>query len=63
MLILIALSVMSIAWMALLAALALAQKLLPPRPAADIPVALAIIALGALIVTAPSAVPGLTIPM
>jgi hypothetical protein len=45
--------------MAVLAALALAQKLLPPRPAADIPVALAIIALGVLIVTAPSAVPGL----
>ena len=59
MLILIALSVMSIAWMAVLAALALAQKLLPPRPAVDIPVALAIIALGVLIVAAPSAVPGL----
>ena len=60
MLILIALSVMNIAWMAVLAALALAQKLLPPRPALDIPVALAIIALGVLIVAAPSAVPGLT---
>src|SRR5215470_6440099 len=59
MLILIALSVMSIAWMAVLTALALAQKLLPPRPAVDIPVALAIIALGVLIVAAPSAVPGL----
>lgn len=63
MLILIALSVMSVAWMAVLAALALAQKLLPPRPALDVPVALAIIALGVLIVAAPSAVPGLTIPM
>ena len=63
MLILIALSVMSVAWMAVLAALALAQKLLPPRPALDIPVALAIIALGVLIVAAPSAVPGLTLPM
>src|SRR5512146_2634823 len=63
MLILIALSVMSIAWMVVIAALALAQKLLAPRPAVDMPVALAIIALGALIVTAPSAVPGLTIPM
>ncbi len=59
MLILIALGVMSIAWMAVLTALALAQKLLPPRPALDIPVALAIIALGVLIVAAPSAVPGL----
>jgi len=59
MLILIGLSVMSVAWMAVLAALALAQKLLPPRPAIDIPVALAIIALGVLIVAAPSAVPGL----
>jgi predicted metal-binding membrane protein len=50
---------MSIAWMAVLTALALAQKLLPPRPALDIPVALAIIALGVLIVAVPSAVPGL----
>ena len=63
MLILIALSVMSVAWMAVLAALALAQKLLPPRPALDIPVALAISARGVLIVAAPSAVPGLTLPM
>jgi len=63
MLILIALSVMSVAWMAVIAALALAQKLLPPRPALDIPVALTIIALGVLIVAAPSAVPGLTLPM
>ena len=63
MLILIALSVMSVAWMAVIAALALAQKLLAPRPAIDIPVALAIIALGVLIVAAPSAVPGLTLPM
>lgn len=60
MLILIALSVMSVAWMAVLAALALAQKLLPPRPALDIPIALAIIALGVLIAVAPSTVPGLT---
>ena len=59
MLILIALGVMSIAWMAVLTVLALTQKLLPPRPALDIPVALAIIALGVLIVAAPSAVPGL----
>jgi predicted metal-binding membrane protein len=63
MLILLALSVMSIGWMAVLSVLALAQKLLPPRPALDVPVALAIIALGVLVAVAPSVVPGLTPPM
>src|SRR6266849_699716 len=46
MLMLLALGVMSIAWMSLIALLVLAQKLLPERPAVDIPVALAIVALG-----------------
>jgi predicted metal-binding membrane protein len=59
MLILVGLSVMSIAWMAIVAVLVVAQKLLPRRAALDVPLALAIIGLGVLIIAAPSAVPGL----
>jgi hypothetical protein len=40
--------------------LLLAQKLLPSKTAIDVPLALAIIGLGILIVLAPSWVPGLT---
>ena len=47
MLILVALSVMSIAWMAVIAVLALAQKLLPAKAAVDVPLALAIVGSGA----------------
>jgi predicted metal-binding membrane protein len=46
MLMLLALGVMSITWMAIVAALVFAQKLLAPRAAIDVPLALAIIALG-----------------
>jgi predicted metal-binding membrane protein len=60
MLMLVALGVMSVTWMSVVAVLVLAQKLLPPKPAIDVPVALAIIGLGILIVVAPSSVPGLT---
>jgi predicted metal-binding membrane protein len=63
MLILVALSVMSITWMSVIAVLVLAQKLLPPSAALDVPLALAIVGLGILIVTAPATVPGLTPPM
>jgi predicted metal-binding membrane protein len=63
MLMLVALSVMSVTWMALVAALVLAQKLLPAKTAIDLPLALAIVGLGLLIVIAPSSVPGLTAPM
>jgi predicted metal-binding membrane protein len=63
MLMLVALGVMSVTWMSVIAALVLAQKLLPPRAAVDVPLALAIIGLGVLIVIAPSLVPGLTPPM
>jgi hypothetical protein len=54
---------MSLPWMAIVGTLVVAQKLLPPWAAIDAPLALAIVALGALIVVAPSAVPGLTPPM
>jgi predicted metal-binding membrane protein len=46
MLVLVAVDVMSIALMFAIAAVVLAQKLLPPHPAVDVPLALAIVALG-----------------
>ncbi|HEY2771730.1 MAG TPA: DUF2182 domain-containing protein [Solirubrobacteraceae bacterium] len=46
MLVLVALDLMSIALMAAVAVVVLAQKLLPPRPAVDVPLALTIVALG-----------------
>src|ERR671936_2692538 len=52
MVMLVALGVMSITWMSVVAALVLAQKLLPPRASIDLPVALAIVGLGILIVVA-----------
>jgi len=60
MLMLVALSVMSATWMSLIAVIVLAQKLLPAKAAVDVPLALAIVGLGILIVIAPSSVPGLT---
>jgi predicted metal-binding membrane protein len=59
MLILVALSVMSIAWMAIIAVLVAAQKLVPGKAALDVPLALAIVGLGVLIIIAPTSVPGL----
>jgi predicted metal-binding membrane protein len=59
MLILVALSVMSLTWMSVIAVLVLAQKLLPARSAIDVPLALAIVGLGVVVVIAPSSVPGL----
>jgi predicted metal-binding membrane protein len=63
MLMLVALSVMSVTWMSVIAVLVLAQKLLPAKAAIDVPLALAIAGLGILIVIAPSLVPGLMPPM
>ena len=63
MLMLVALGVMSITWMAVIAVLVLAQKLLPAKPAIDLPLAFAIAGLGVLIVITPSLVPGLSPPM
>ena len=60
---LVALSVMSVIWMAVITVLALGQKLLPARPAVDVPLALAIVGLGILIVVAPASVPGVMPPM
>jgi predicted metal-binding membrane protein len=63
MLMLVALSVMSVTWMSVIAVLVLAQKVLPAKAAFDVPLALAMVGLGILIVIAPSSVPGLTPPM
>jgi predicted metal-binding membrane protein len=60
---LVALGVMSITWIAVIAVLVLAQKLLPAKTAIDLPAALAIAGLGVLIVSTPSLVPGLSPPM
>jgi predicted metal-binding membrane protein len=62
MLLLVALDVMSVSWMSVIAVLVLAQKLLPTKAAIDLPVGLAILGLGVLIVITPSSVPGLTPP-
>ncbi|HUJ64150.1 MAG TPA: DUF2182 domain-containing protein [Acidimicrobiales bacterium] len=59
MLMLVALGVMSVAWMAVVAVLVLGQKLVPPRALIDVPVALAVVGLGILMVAAPASVPGL----
>lgn len=59
MLMLVALGVMSVTWMSVIAVLVLAQKVLPPRTAIDVPLELAIVGLGIVIVLAPSSVPGL----
>ncbi len=63
MLMLMALSVMSVTWMSVEAVLILAQKVLPAKAAIDVPLGLAIVGFGILIVIAPSSVPGLMPPM
>ena len=63
MLMLVVLGVMSITWMCVIAVLVVAQKLLPAKATIDVPLALAIVGLGVLIVIAPSLVPGLMPPM
>ncbi|WP_203920364.1 copper chaperone [Rugosimonospora africana] len=59
MLMVVAISVMSVTWMSVAAVLVLTQKLLPVKAAIDVPLALAIVGLGILIWVAPSSVPGL----
>jgi predicted metal-binding membrane protein len=59
---LLALGIMSIAWMAFVAALIAAEKTLPWRRVATYTTAGLLLALGLLVLAAPDAVPGLTIP-
>ncbi len=63
MLVLLALGSMSITWTVVVAALVLVQKLLPPRLAVDVPLALALVALGVWLALAPGSVPAFTQPM
>ena len=59
---LFALGVMSIAWMAFIAALIAAEKVLPWGRAVTYSTAAMLLILGVLIIAAPGAIPGLTIP-
>jgi predicted metal-binding membrane protein len=59
---LFALGVMSIAWMALVAGLIAAEKLLPWRAVATVGTAAILGVLGMLLLAAPDAIPGLTVP-
>ena len=56
---LVVLGVMSVTWMAVIAAVVVAQKLLPATATIDVPLALAIVGLGIVVLAAPSSVPGL----
>ena len=59
---LVALGLMSLVWMAVVAVVTGAQKLLPARAAIDVPLALALVGLGIVIVIAPALIPGLMPP-
>jgi predicted metal-binding membrane protein len=59
MLALVAIGVMNAGWMAIVAVLVLVQKVLPSKRAIDVPVALALVVLGVVIVAAPTSIPGL----
>ncbi len=63
MLMLLALGVMSVTWMAVISAVVLLQKLSRPRAAVDVPVAIAIVALGIAVLAVPSALPSVISPM
>jgi predicted metal-binding membrane protein len=60
MLVQVTLGFMSILWMVVIALVVLVQKLLPARAAIDVPLALALVGLGILIIVAPASVPGFT---
>jgi predicted metal-binding membrane protein len=57
-----ALGMMSLFWMPVITVLICAQKLLPAKPAIDVPLALGLIGLGLVIVIGPSLIPGLMPP-
>ena len=59
---LVALGLMSLVWMAVVAVVTGVQKLLPARAAIDVPLALALVGLGIVIVIAPALIPGLMPP-
>jgi len=59
---LFALGVMSIVWMAFVAGLVAVEKTIPWRPVATYGVAVVLVTLGVLMLAAPHAIPGLTVP-
>jgi hypothetical protein len=59
---LFALGVMSVGWMVVVAGLIAVEKLLPWRRVATYGVAASLLILGVLLLTAPDAIPNLTIP-
>ena len=59
---LFALGVMSVTWMAIVAGLIAVEKTLPWRRAATYGTTIVLLALGVLILVAPDALPGLTVP-
>lgn len=59
---LFALGIMSITWMAVVAGLIAVEKTVPWRPVASMGTAAVLLVLGALVLAAPDAVPGLTTP-
>ena len=59
---LFALGVMSIVWMAVVAGLIAFEKLIPSRRVATYGTAVVLFALGVLLLVAPDAIPGFTIP-
>lgn len=61
--VMVVLGVMSVTWMSAIAVVVIAQKLLPERRTIDVPLALAIVALGVLVIVEPGTLPGLTPPM
>jgi predicted metal-binding membrane protein len=60
---LFALGIMSVAWMAFVAGLIAAEKILPWRRVATVGTAALLIALGTLLLAAPDAIPSLTVPV
>jgi len=59
---LFALGIMSVAWMAFVAGLIAAEKLLPWRRVATYGTVAVLLALGVLVLVAPDAIPALTLP-
>ena len=59
---LFALGVMSVTWMAVVAGLIAVEKILPWRRTATYGTALVLLALGVVVLVAPDALPGLTVP-
>jgi predicted metal-binding membrane protein len=62
MLILFALGVMSLVWMAVIAAVIFVQKVIPRADALSVPFAVVFVAFGIWVAAAPGSVPGLTLP-